>query len=93
MVSHPAGPGHTRCAWTNDPQDVDREESPATATVEIPLPLAAECWQCGEVNYLNVIAPADIIAMATRTWCCDPCNNPDEFGQDSATQLLERGPR
>ena len=60
------------------------------ATVEIPLPLAAECWQCGDVNYLNVVAPADIIAMAERTWCCDPCNNPDELGPDTATSGQRR---
>lgn len=48
-----------------------------TATVEIPLPLKAECWDCGEIMNLYEIGAVDIIRLAVRSWSCNDCDAAD----------------
>ena len=46
---------------------------PNSITVDILLPLAAECWACSVVYYLEDVRVEDIVAMAERRWTCDCC--------------------
>jgi hypothetical protein len=38
------------------------------------FPLAAECYACSVVYYLEELTTGDIKAMAERRWICDCCN-------------------